>query len=305
VGNDYPDELFENAIQQAISLIEEELQITIEPHRSRGERHDAISQNRRSWWSMQLDRRPLKSVDKLVISYGKYPETDIPNEWVNITSPEGGSLSLIPTAATLGVFNFNNALPLLIDPISNFSYHERVPAYFKFDYTSGFNFIEGQITIPQGTTEVQDITFSELLIDKPRFIFEIVDDGNGNIVGATAPKITAFNISDEEFSVETNITPAVSDMVINYKVYTCPDLLLKCIAYVSAFLPLDTAGDLIAGAGIGSFSIGVDGLTQTVNTTSSATNAGYGAKMISYRDQVKSAMKILKSKYRLSKLAVF
>jgi len=304
-GQPYPDDLFSNAIEQAISLIEEELQIVIDPHSTRGERHDAISQNRRSWWGATLDRRPLKSVDKLTISYGNYPETDIPLEWTNITSEVGGSVHLIPTAATLGTFSFNNSIPLLVDPISNFSYHERVPAYFKFDYTSGFNFIEGTITIPQGSTEVLDIAIAETLVDKPNFLFTITDDGNGNAQGAATPKIKTFNVGDDKFSVESNLTPAVSDMIISYKLYTCPNLLLKCISYVAALLPLDTAGDLIAGAGIGSFSIGVDGLSQTVNTTSSATSAGYGAKMISYRSQLKEAVKILKGKYRLSKIAMF
>lgn len=303
-GNPYPDELFDNAIEQAISLIEEELQIVIDPHTTKGERHDAISQNRRSWWGTTLDRRPLQKVDKLSISYGNYPETSVPLEWVNITSEVGGSVHLIPTSATLGSFSFNNSIPLLIDPISNFAYHERVPAYFKYDYTSGFNFIEGTITVPVNTNEVLDIPIPEKLVDKPNFIFTVVDDGNGN-VGGTSLKVKAFNIGDDSFSINFATTPLLNDATISYKLYTCPNLLLKCISYIAAILPLDTAGDLIAGAGIGSFSIGVDGLSQTVNTTSSATNAGYGAKIISYKEQLKSAMKILKSKYRLSKLAVF
>lgn len=304
-GNPYPDDLFEAAIRQSISVLESELQININKFRTRGERHDAIAQNRRSWWSMTMDRRPLKKVDKLSISYGNYPETQVPLEWVNITSEVGGSLSLIPTAAVIGAFNFNNSIPLLIDPISNFSYHDRVPAYFKFDYESGFNFIEGEITIPQNQTELLNIAIGETLVDRPNITFEVVDDGNGNLAGAVPPTIQAFDIGDDSFSVEISAAGLVGDVVLKYKLHTVPDALIKAILYMSAMLPLDTAGDLIVGAGIAAFRLGVDGLSQEINTTSSATNSGYGARMISYRTQLKAAVQSLKSKYTSTKLGVF
>ena len=304
LGNPYPDELFDVAIRQAISVIESELEITINSHRTRGERHDAIAQNRRSWWSMTMDRRPLKKVDKLSISYGNYPETEVPIEWVNITSEVGASVSLIPTAAVIGAFNFSNSIPLLVDPISNFSYHDRVPAYFKFNYTSGFNFIEGQITIPAGQTELLDISIGEQLVDKPNFKFEVIDDGNGNLAGATPPTVQAFDIGDDSFSVEISAAGA-QDVIINYKLHTVPDALIKAILYMSAMLPLDTAGDLIVGAGIAAFRLGMDNLTQEINTTSSATNSGYGARMLSYKSQLKNAVNQLKKKYTSSKLGVF
>lgn len=302
-GNDFPDEMFEEAIEQAISLIEEELEINIEPFKVSEERHDLYNEQRNAWYSNQLDRRPLKTIDNLQISYGNYSPVDIPDAWLNISSPETSTVSLIPTSESIGTFRFNNVLPLLIDPISNYGRYTRVPAYFKYDYTAGFTLLEGQITIPQGTTEVLDITIAERLIDRPRFIFEVVDDGNGNLPGATAPKIKPFGLGDKTFSVSSDITPAAGDMIINYKLHTVPPLIIKAILYTSAILPLDTAGDLLAGAGVGQFSLSVDGLSQNIATTSSATSAGYGAKIISYKDQLKTAMNTLKKKYKVSKIA--
>jgi hypothetical protein len=304
-GDAYPDELFDAAIKQSVAVIENELEIVINKFRTRGERHDAIAQSRRSWWSMALDRRPLKKVDKLAISYGNYPQTDVPLEWVNITSEVGGSVSLIPTAAVLGAFNFSNSIPLLVDPISNFSYHDRVPAYFKFDYESGFNFIEGTITVPQGTTELLDIAINEKLVDKPNFIFTVTDDGNGNQAGAVPPTVQAFDIGDDTFSIEIGTAGAQGDVVISYKLHTVPDSLIKAILYMAAMLPLDTAGDLIVGAGIAAFRLGVDGLSQEINTTSSATNSGYGARMLSYRRQLKTAVEGLRKKYTTTKIGIF
>lgn len=302
-GNAYPDELFEEAIDQAISLIEEELEITIDPFKVSGERHDLYNDQRNAWYSTQLDRRPLRSIQSLKVSYGNYSPVDIPDAWLNISSPETSTVALIPTAESIGTFRFNNVLPLLIDPISNYGRYTRVPAYFDYAYTAGFTLLEGTITIPQNSTEVLDIAIGETLIDKPRFIFEVTDDGNGNVVGATAPKIKAFGLSDTTFSVQTDTTPLVGDMTISYKLHTVPPLITKAVLYTAAMLPLDTAGDLLAGAGIGQYSISVDGLSQNIATTSSATSAGYGAKIISYRDQLKTTMMTLKKKYKVSKIA--
>ena len=302
-GNPYPDELFDSAIDMSVSAIETELGITIDEYANKNERHDGYSGNKYSWWGTQLDYRPLKVVDNVEITYGNYPAVDIPISWVNITAPEAGSLSLIPTAETLGTFTFSNALPLLTDPITAFRAYERVPAYFNFDYKAGFNFIEQTITIPVGTTEVVDIAINEALIDKPNFVFEIEDDGNGNVAGAVV-SVKHFNANEENYSVRISVAPALNDATIKVKIHTVPPLMVKAIMYMAAMLPLDTAGDLIAGAGIGAFALEVDGLKQNIQTTSSATSAGYGAKIISYRTQLKAAVSSLKAKYKISGLAI-
>lgn len=60
---------------------------------------------------------------------------------------------------------------------------------------------------------------------------------------------------------------------------------------------LDIAGDLVAGAGIANLSIGVPGLNQSVGTTASATNAGYGARILSYNQRLKETLPILRQFY--------
>jgi len=65
-----------------------------------------------------------------------------------------------------------------------------------------------------------------------------------------------------------------------------PVLLNNIIGLRAAIDVLNIAGDLITGAGIASQSIGLDGLSQSIATTSSATNAGYGARIIQYESQL-------------------
>ena len=70
------------------------------------------------------------------------------------------------------------------------------------------------------------------------------------------------------------------------------------IGLLAAILPLDTAGDLIVGAGIASKSMSMDGLSTSINTTSSATNSGYNARAISYMNRYKTLMGSLRAKYK-------
>lgn len=62
--------------------------------------------------------------------------------------------------------------------------------------------------------------------------------------------------------------------------------------------PLNVAGDLVAGAGLQAYSIGVDGLSQSVTTTNSSTNAGFGARIIQYLREAKEIKQILRATYR-------
>jgi len=70
------------------------------------------------------------------------------------------------------------------------------------------------------------------------------------------------------------------------------------IGKYASFGPLNIAGDLIVGAGIASKSISIDGLSQSINTTSSATNAGYGARLVQYQKEIKEVMPNLRRYYK-------
>ena len=70
------------------------------------------------------------------------------------------------------------------------------------------------------------------------------------------------------------------------------------IGKIASFGPLNIAGDLLGGAGIASQSLSIDGLSQTFNTTSSATNAGYGARILSYTKELKDVIPELRRYYK-------
>lgn len=85
-----------------------------------------------------------------------------------------------------------------------------------------------------------------------------------------------------------------------------PTLLNQCIGMMAASIVLITAGHLILGAGIGSTNIGLDGLSQGIQTTQSAENSGFSAVIKDFKDfifgKVKddpfAAITILKNFYK-------
>jgi len=76
-----------------------------------------------------------------------------------------------------------------------------------------------------------------------------------------------------------------------------PEDILSAIGMLASIKIFHQLGDIILGAGIASQSIGLDGLSQSISTTSSATNAGYGARITGYLADLKLGMPRLKAKY--------
>lgn len=83
-----------------------------------------------------------------------------------------------------------------------------------------------------------------------------------------------------------------------------PNIIAELVGKVAAFGPLNIAGDLLGGAGIASQSIGIDGLSQSFNTTSSATSAGYGARLIQYNKEIKDQIPTLYRHYHGNRVVV-
>lgn len=84
-----------------------------------------------------------------------------------------------------------------------------------------------------------------------------------------------------------------------------PSDLKHLMGMQAAIGPLNIAGDLLVGAGIASKTIGIPGLNQSINTTSSATNSGYGSRILEYQKEIKDLLPQVKAQYgRRSQLVV-
>jgi len=83
-----------------------------------------------------------------------------------------------------------------------------------------------------------------------------------------------------------------------YKSSDVPESIKEIVAMEAAIPILRVAGELILGAGIASQSIGVDGMSTSIGTTSSATNNGFGASIIELQKALKDRYKVLRDSER-------
>jgi len=89
----------------------------------------------------------------------------------------------------------------------------------------------------------------------------------------------------------------IVDYTAGFEAGEFPAAIKNVIGMKASQGPLNIAGDLIAGAGIAAKSISLDGLSQSISTTSSATNAGYGARILQYEKQIQGELKNLRNYY--------
>lgn len=99
-------------------------------------------------------------------------------------------------------------------------------------------------------------------------------------------------------TISTAVGPADPDLD------TVPDDIAEVVGMMASFGPLNIAGDLLGGAGIASQSIGIDGLSQSFSTTSSATNSGYGSRILQYQKKLKEDIPVLRKTYKGLSLVV-
>ena len=287
-GSDYPDELFQQSIAQAVSLLEMELSIVIDPFSIKGERHDVDLIDRHAHYHLSLDLKPLRSVDKLSIKIGNNDaEGVMPISWASVASAQHSKINLIPNSSMESGLRFASGVPFLVGDV--FSPYSRFPQYFSIDYTAGFFFEEGTGTIAQGTDSVT-LALSNDYTSRPVIDIDITDAQGGSGLRLIAA-------SSDSVTVAARVAPTTGDLTFSYTVHNVDPLIERAILLLASLLPLNIAGDLIAGAGVASQSISIDSLSQSLSTTASATSAGYGARLIAFNDELKKTTKKLRSNY--------
>lgn len=105
-------------------------------------------------------------------------------------------------------------------------------------------------------------------------------------------------------TIRVNYTAGMDRTTVRTR-FGIPKNLIEYIGMLASEGPLGIAGDLIVGAGIASQTISMDGLSQSVNTTSSATNSGYGARIGQFQKRRKELKPALRNAFHpTARLAV-
>ena len=299
-GVEFPDSLFQTAIDQAVSICEQEFEITMRRNRrvTHKERYDGTDGMGDSWYLINLDKRPVQKVSSLKLRFGTFEPTTLPASWIQISSKEAGQIQLVPGPQGFAGFSFiANGLPLLgTDLLVGRKY---VPGWFEIQYESGFEFkLSGNASVSSGTKVV---TLTDGTDDEGNTVSPIADDELrvGTFITFGSDRKNVYRVSDviDETSFEISDAPNVDVSDASVTVLDYDPALLDFIGLAASMLPLDTAGDLIIGAGISGQHISLDGLSQSIQTTSGVENSGYGARMKSYAKRMESIVKMLRRHY--------
>lgn len=144
----------------------------------------------------------------------------------------------------------------------------------KIVYLRDQNGLQTVLDIPEPWIRLDPPTGLIRLIPNNKFPANLQVDG----AGAFFPELF------RRYSMVPNL------WVVNYtwgfKDGCVPSLMNAAIGMIASIFAMNIAGDLILGAGIAGTSIGLDGLSQAIQSTASAENHAYSAKVKEYGFQL-------------------
>lgn len=229
-GFPFPDEMLVHFIKDAISDVELEFDIRLQPQKF-DETYDFYVRDYENYGFLQLKNRPVISVESYTIEYPAGENViDFPVEWLRLDR-SAGQLQVLPARGTFQqtlVSAGGGFLPLV------FGGSDYIPDILRVVYTAG------------------------------------------------------FELGDQTPTHEWGL----------------PRTFREYVGMKASFGPFNTAGDLIVGAGIAQKSLSIDGLSQSVATTASATNSGFGSRLVQYEKQIKARQKRLQQFYRGARMTV-
>lgn len=294
-GEPYPDILWENSLHAAVESLEEHLDIRLRPHIVENERHTSHRDHHTAWWPMRLRQRPIKSVECVSLNYGTRQIASIDTSWVDIQSRKAGDLNIVPTGGSLTIFSSWGGHLLAGHGLHGSD--NNLPGLFGISYTAGFAVEGGEVEFAEGDTEAA-VVFDQPFND-PNYKINAGWTENEGEAGRPA-----FTKTSSGFTVKLQKAPGAGGATLKWYATDIPSTMTQAIGYTAALLPLHTAGDLIAGAGIASKSVSMDGLSTSINTTSSATNSGYGARVIAYKKELDALLKNLSKQWTRPNVSV-
>ena len=295
-GTPFDERIYTDSLKGAFNFVRNELSVQLEAIRIHNERHDASGKQRDTWWFTSLDHRPVQKVTGVRMQYGQTPAADLPVDWINVMSQTHGQIQIVPTTTAVGSFEFIGGVP---NGLSNMV-GGYLPGYLVFDYIAGFEFRKGTVVIPKGDTSAV-VTFGGEPFNVANYALEFALVNPA--VGDTGIQVSTDYRDAADFGIDLSAAVAGNDgLTVAWTLSTLPADLRQIVGMVAATLAQLVAGDLIGGAGIASSSLSMDGLSQSINTTSSPENTGYSARVKDLERQIKVLLPALRGKYRMPNL---
>ena len=268
----------------------------------------------RSFVSFTLDKRPVRRLTRVQVQVGNFPPTDVPLDWWEIVDGDLGQVRLMPGVQSWAVSASGNIVMLMLQ-------RQYQPGIWRFDYTAGFDGIEGmsttyalgtytkpalvgflQATPSTAPASSQSFTATFVGADK---LGKPATDVLTWAAGDADPKtgtVDFWTVSSATFAATAG-TPMFT--VESMPTYPLDASILDLVGNWATFGISDIAGDLLGGSGIASWSRSQDGASTNVNTTSSPENHGFSAKQKQQRLRIKELDEAIKRRYSMPGIGAF
>ena len=186
-------------------------------------------------------------------------------------------------------------------------------SYYTKDYYQKFPFFQTKYPVKQVYSLIGLLGRAEQVIyptlwfnvhkdsdgDYPKQ-FSLVPTGYGTGVTGNADVIITGILRDVGLRAYGNIPNYWNvQYTTGYDIDNVPYDLLNVVGKLASIGLFNVAGDIALGqAALANYSLSIDGLSQSIGTTNSATNAAFGARIINYKKEVLETLKRIKLKYR-------
>lgn len=130
------DEAIAFHLEAAVSMVENELGVSLTPVTIDAERHDTDRSSRSEFYQDVLDIRPLRSLRSLKLKWGNNePFIKVPDSWLHIRSRNSGEVEVIVDQSS-AEFTMTVGWPFFGGP--GMLGYNRSPAWFEYSYEAGF-----------------------------------------------------------------------------------------------------------------------------------------------------------------------
>lgn len=191
--------------------------------------------------------------------------------------------------------------------------HEETQSYYKDDYYQQFPIIKTMYNVNTPLALVGLVGKIEQIIYPKEWLYSHYDsDGLYSKRISVVPNGGAsYYVQSSGDVILTGLTSQIGlqryqnipdywriQYVTGFSYKNIPEDLINVVGKLGSIGVFAMYGDIILGAGIANMSISIDGLSQSIGTTSSPTNAGFGARILQYQKEVKETLKRLKGFYK-------
>lgn len=191
-------------------------------------------------------------------------------------------------------------------------------SYYSKDYHGKFPFFQTKYPVKEVYTLIGLVQRAEQVVypkswlkshtdnegDYPKQ-FSLVPTGSGAGVSGNADVIITGILRDIGLRSYSNIPDYWNVQYLSgYGLDNIPYDIMNVVGKLASLGVFNIAGDIALGqAALANYSLSIDGLSQSIGTTNSATNAAFGARIINYQKEIKDTLAKIKLKYRGFNLA--